>query len=141
MEVDNTENVKSDEDATPDDDISPNAVKIWAVVALLLSLPVAAIVGYHLGPGRGRAAGVAFALMIGGILAFRRLIRHPWFWMSIAALVIIHAVLIVVVPWSNRSFPAPELSPICIADFAAICGFIKLVEKAMSRSEEHPPSQ
>ncbi len=136
MEVDNTENVKPDEDATPDDDISPNAVKIWAVVAFLLSLPVAALVGHQLGPGKGRAAGVAFALMIGGVLVFRRSIRRPWFWMSIAALVIIHIVLIVFVPWSDRSFPAPELWPIGIADFAAICGFIKLVEKAMSRSEE-----
>jgi hypothetical protein len=131
MKEDNIENVKPDEDATPDDDISPSAVKIWAVVAFLLSLPVAAIVGHYLGPGKGRAAGVAFALMIGGVLAFRRLIRHPWFWMSIASLVIIHVVLIIVVPWSDKSFPAPALWPIGIADFAAICGFIKLVEIAM----------
>jgi len=139
MEVNNTENAKPDEDATPDDGISPDAVKIWAVVAFLLSLPVAAIVGHHLGPGRGRAAGVAFALMIGGVLVFRRLIRRPWFWMSIAALVIIHIVLIVVVPWSNGSFPAPELWPIGIADFAAICGFIKLVEKLMTRNARSGP--
>ena len=135
MEESNTEKVKPDEDATPDDGISSNAVKIWAVVAFLFSLPVAAIVGHYLGPGRGRAAGIAFGLMIGGVLVFRRLIRHPWFWMSIAALVIIHVVLIIVVPWSNKSFPAPELWPIGIADFAAICGFIKLVEKAMRRHD------
>lgn len=135
MEEDTDENVKPDEDATLDDDISRNAIKIWGLVAALLSFPVAAIVGHYLDPGRGRAAGIAFALMICGVLVFRRLIRHPWFWMSIAALVIIHAVLIIVVPWSNKRFPAPELWPVAIVDFGAICGFIKLVEKAMSRGD------
>ncbi|HTY64003.1 MAG TPA: hypothetical protein VMG30_17275 [Acidobacteriota bacterium] len=56
--------------------------------------------------------------------------------MAVAALTIIHVVLIAVVPWTNRSFPAPALWPVGIVDFAAICGFIKLVEKAMSRGEE-----
>jgi len=131
MGEENRENVKPTDASS--DHISPTAVKIWAVVALLLSLPVASIVGHYLDPGRGRAAGVAFGLLLGGGLAFRNLIRHPWFWMSIAALAIIHAVLIIFVPWSNRSLPAPELWPIGIADFAAICGFIKLTEKVMTR--------
>lgn len=134
MGGDNTEKVKADEQTASDDDISPNAVKIWAVVAFLLSLPVSAIVGGHLGPGKGRAAGIAFALMIGGVLVFRRQTRHLWFWVSIAALVIIHVALIVFVPWTNKSFPAPEFWPVGIADFAFTCGFIKLVEKLMTRN-------
>lgn len=55
--------------------------------------------------------------------------------MAVAALTIIHLALIVLIPWSNKSFPAPALWPVGIADFVAICGFIKLVEKAMSGSE------
>jgi hypothetical protein len=55
--------------------------------------------------------------------------------MAVAALTVIHVVLVVVVPWTNKSFPAPALWPVGIADFAAICGFIKLVEKAMSRGD------
>jgi hypothetical protein len=55
--------------------------------------------------------------------------------MSVAALVVIHVVLIILVPWSNKSFPAPFLWPVAIADFAAVIGFFKLVEKAMSRGE------
>lgn len=55
--------------------------------------------------------------------------------MSVAALVVIHVVLIILVPWSDKSFPAPDLWPVAIADFAAVCGFFKLVEKAMSASE------
>lgn len=105
----------------------------WGIIAALLSLPVAIVVSHFVDPGRGRAAGVSLALMIGGIRAFWYLRRQPWFWMAIAALTVIHVVLIIVVPWTNKSIPAPALWPVGIADFAAICGFIKLVEKAMSR--------
>jgi glucose dehydrogenase len=89
------------------------------------------IVSHFFDPGRGRAAGIAFAMMIGGIWAFWHQRRHAWFWMTVAALTVIHVVLVVAVPWTNKSFPAPALWPVGIADFAAICGFIKLVEKAM----------
>lgn len=133
MEDENTEDVK------PDEDVAPDTVKIWAVVAFLLSLPVAIVVGHHLDPGRGRAAGVALGLMLLSVRAFWYLKRYASFWMSIAALIIIHVVLIVLVPWTNKSFPAPELWPIGIADFAAMCGFIKLVEKAMSRGDAAAP--
>jgi hypothetical protein len=132
MEEDRPTDVTSD-DATTDDDVSPSAVKIWALIAFLMSLPVASIVGHHLDQGRGRAAGVAFAMVIFGILVFRRQVRHPWFWMSILALLIIHGALIVFVPWTAKSFPAPELWPIGIADFAFVCGFIKVIEKLMTR--------
>jgi hypothetical protein len=144
MEEDSAEKTKPDEDATPEDDISPDAIKIWAVVACLLSFPVAAFVGHHLDPGRGTAAGIAFALMIGGVLVFRRFMRHPWFWMSIASLIIMHGALIYVIPWSNKSYPAPELWPISFVDFAFICGFIKLVEIAMrprTGASSHAPKE
>jgi len=121
MEETNTENV------------TPRTVARWGLLAGLLSLPLAIVVSHFADPGRGRAAGISLALMIGGVRAFWHLRRHAWFWMAIAALTIIHVVLIAVVPWTNRSFPAPELGPVCIADFAAIFGFIKLVEKVMSR--------
>jgi hypothetical protein len=107
----------------------------WGFIALLLSLPVAIVVSHIVDPGRGRAAGVALALMIFSIRVFWYLRKRAWFWMAVAALTVIHVVLIVLVPWTNKSFPAPALWPVGIVDFAAICGFIKLVEKAMSRSE------
>jgi len=81
------------------------------------------------------AAGLALALMIGAVRAFWYLRRHPWFWISVATLVIIHIVLIIFVPWNNKSFPAPAVWPVAIADFAAQCGFLKLVEKSMRRSD------
>ena len=107
----------------------------WASLVGLLTLPVAIVVGHFADPGRGRAAGLALALMIGAVRAFWYLRRYPWFWMSVAVLTVIHVVLIVLVPWSNKSFPAPALWPVAIADFAAVCGFIKLVEKAMIRND------
>jgi hypothetical protein len=117
------------------ENVTARAVKKWAFIAILLSLPVAIVVSHFVDPGRGRAAGVSLALMIGAVRAFWYLRRHAWFWMSVATLTIIHVVLIVVVPWTNKSFPAPALWPVGIADFAAICGLIKLIEKGMSRGE------
>ena len=107
----------------------------WGLLVGVISLPVAMIVSHFFDPGRGRAAGIALAMMIGGIWAFWHQRRHAWFWMAVAALTVIHVVLVVVVPWTNKSFPAPALWPVGIADFAAICGFIKLIEKAMSRGD------
>lgn len=107
----------------------------WGLLVGVISLPVAMVVSHFFDPGRGRAAGIALAMMIGGIWAFWHQRRHAWFWMAVAALTVIHVVLVVVVPWTNKSFPAPALWPVGIADFAAICGFIKLVEKAMSRGD------
>ena len=106
----------------------------WGLLVGVISLPVTMVVSHFSDPGRGRAAGIAFALMIGGIWAFWHQRRHAWFWMAIAALTVMHVALIVVIPWTNKSFPAPALWPIGIADFAAICGFIKLVEKGMKKA-------
>jgi hypothetical protein len=107
----------------------------WGLLVAVISLPVAIVVSHFVDPGRGRAAGVVLALMLLAIRAFWYLRQQVWFWIAVAALTIIHVVLVVVVPWTNKSFPAPALWPVGIADFAAICGFIKLVEKTMSRSD------
>lgn len=116
---------------TNTENVTARTVRRWGFAAGLLSLPVAIAVGYFVDPGRGRAAGVSLALMILAIRAFWYLRRQAWFWMTVASLTIIHVVLIVVVPWTNKSFPAPALWPVGIADFAAICSCIKLIEKVM----------
>ena len=107
----------------------------WGVAVGLLTLPVAFVVD-HFYPGRGTPAGVSLVFLIGSVWIFWSLRRKPWFWMTIAAIAIAHVALIIVIPWSHwihKSFPAPELWPIGIADFAAMIGFIKLVEKVMTR--------
>lgn len=115
--------------------VTARTAKKWGFIALLLSLPVVIFVSHFVDPGRGRAAGVSLALMILAIRAFWYLRQRAWFWLTIAALMIIHVILIVVIPWTNKSIPAPALWPIGIVDFAAICGFVKLVEKVMGRSD------
>jgi len=115
------------------ENVTPRTVKKWAFIALGISIPVAIVIGRFVDPGRGRASGLSLALMIGAVRAFWYLRRNGWFWTTVAALTIIHVVLIVVIPWTNKSIPAPALWPIGIADFAAICGLLKLVEKILSR--------
>jgi len=136
MEKDNTEDVKTDEELKREDDPSPDEVKVWAVVAILLSFPVAAVVEHYYDSGRGRAAGLAFALMIGAARAFWYLRRHVWFWLTVAALVMLHGMLVVAVPWRNGSLPARGLWPFAIVDLLAMFGIIKLVEKVMTRTGE-----
>lgn len=122
------------------ENVTARTVKKWGCIAGLLSLPVGIAVGHFVDPGRGGATGVSLGMMILAIRAFWHQRRQPWFWMAIAALSVAHIALIAIVPWSNRSLPAPALWPIGIADFAAICGFIKLVEKGMSQSAAKSPS-
>jgi hypothetical protein len=116
-------------------DVTARAARKWGFLAALLSFPVAIAVSHFVDPGRGRAAGVSLALMILAVRAFWYLRRQTWFWVTVAALTVSHVVLIVFVPWTNRSFPASELWLVGIADFAAICGLIKLAEKLVSQSD------
>jgi len=122
------------------ENVTPRTVKKWGFIAGLLALPVYVFVNHFGGPGRSRAAFVSFALMILAVRAFWYLRRHAWFCIAIAALTIIHIALIVTIHWTNKSFPAPELWPVGIADFAAICGLIKLVEKVMGRGHRAIPT-
>jgi len=109
----------------------------WAFIAILLSLPVAILVD-HFDPGGGTPAFIFLGLTILLVRVFWNLRPHAWFWMAIAAVTFIHVALLVIVPWNNwanHSYPAPELWPIGMADFAFIVGFIKLVERAMRRDD------
>jgi len=116
------------------ENVTSRTASMWGLVAFALSLPVDIAVSHFVDPGRGRAAGIALGLTILSIRVFWYLRKQVWFWITIAALTIFHVVLIFVVPWTMRSFPSPALWPVGIADFAAVCGCVKLCEKLMSRS-------
>jgi len=100
------------------------------------SIPVFAAVSHYYDPGRGRAAGGAFYLVLLAGRAFCYLRRHVWFWLTVAVLITLHEILVVAIPRTNRSFSGRELWPFCFVDFLAIWGIIKLVEKVMTRSGE-----
>lgn len=113
------------------ENVTTRTAKKWGLFALCLAFPVDFVVGHFTDPGRGRAAGVFSGLMIIALRAFWRLRQRAWFWMTVLALTAIHIVLISIIPWTNKSIPAPALWPVGIVDFGVIYGFIKLVEKAM----------
>jgi Na+/melibiose symporter-like transporter len=115
------------------DKVTPRTAARLGILVGVLSLPFVIFISHIADPGRGRAAGVALSLMVGGILAFWHLRRQVWFWITVAVLTIIHVALVVIIPWTNKSFPAPELWPIGIVDFVAICGSIALIERVMRR--------
>jgi len=117
------------------DEVAPRTAKKWGCLAFLLSIPVAIVVSHFVDPGRGRAAGISLALMILAIRIFWDLRRHVWFWLDIAALTLVHVVLIVVIPWTDMSIPAPGLRPFGFVDFAVIWGVVKLTEKMMNQRD------
>lgn len=120
--------------------VSDRTMRRRGLLLGLLLLPLYAMVDHYRGPGEAGAA-MGFAGILGMILmAFWDLRRKPWYWMAIAAIIVSHVALIVTVTWPTRSFPAPELWPIGMADFFAMYGFIKLTEKAMAPRGDPGPS-
>jgi len=117
------------------EEVTSRTVKKWGLIAGLLAILGNIVVSHFLDPGRGDAAGISLAILILSVRNFWYLKRHVWFWLDMAALTLVHVVLVIVIPWTDRSIPAPELWPIGIADFAVIWGVVKLTEKMMNQRD------
>lgn len=103
--------------------------RVFGVVAVLAASPVFfwfAIRGY---PARGRAAALSAAFLIVVVLFTWYLKKHVWFWATIACLACLHAVILSLVDWQEKSYPGLTLLPIGMADFCLMYGIIKLLEK------------
>jgi hypothetical protein len=105
------------------------------VVLLIAALGVAVYVPFDLEgmPGTGRVAATAFGLLVIVARANWRLRRRWWFWLTMAALVLAHALLVVLFPWGAVQWiPAPVLIVFAIPDLAAVVWTIRFVERRMS---------
>jgi hypothetical protein len=100
-------------------------------VAILLAAPVFLLFAYFGEPGRGRAAAVGVLVLAMAAGASWDLRREVWYWVTIVLLVACHAPIILLVPWTDKSFPGLTLLPIAVLDFAIVFAVIKLVEKAV----------
>jgi hypothetical protein len=111
------------------------SIKRWGLIAGGLAVPVYFVVNHFEGGGTARAAAASFGLLILIIRGFWNLRRHAWYWLTIAALVLVHLLLIIVIPWTNKIFPAPELAPVGILDGLAMYACVTIVKKAMTRGK------
>jgi hypothetical protein len=116
-----------------DDQVTNKGKKKWTIIAIVLGVPVYFGVTHFSNSGTGRAAYVCFGVMVLILRAFWRLRQYRWYWATIALVVLAHTLLVVSVPWSSKSIPAPALAPVGILDFILIYQLIWLIEKRMTK--------
>jgi hypothetical protein len=112
------------------DNQSPDVfTRKWLTVAIVCTVPPFLVFALLGDPGRGRAAGISTGMILMVIRACRDLKIHTWFWVTAAAMVGFHVLLVLYLPWSDKSYPGYTLLPVGLLDFGIMYGCIRLVEK------------
>lgn len=107
---------------------------LWAIANAVAIFPIMLLFHYLGKPASGYPAAL-FASMLGMVIRVRwELSRHAWFWITVVAIIFLHAPLIWLVPWTSRWVPAVLIAPFCIVDALVILGIVNLAEK-LSGSE------
>lgn len=110
----------------------------WLLVVILCMVPAFALFAYFGDPGRGRAAAGSTIVLMYAARGCWDLRRHTWFWVTLTIFIALHVLLILLVPWSSKSYPGTALLPIAAVDYGIVYGAIKLIEKLMKRSHPLP---
>jgi hypothetical protein len=102
---------------------------LWAIGNAIAVFPIVLLFHYLGKPTSGYPAAL-FVSLLGMVIRVRwELSRHAWFWMTVVAIIVIHAPLIWLVPWTSKWVPAFLIAPFCIVDALVILGIVNLVEK------------
>jgi hypothetical protein len=99
--------------------------------AILLAVAVFFMFAYLGEPGRGRAAAISAGVLTMAVGASWDLKQEVWYWATVALLAVCHVPVILLVPWTDKSYPGLELLPAAMLDFVIIIAAIRLVEKAV----------
>ena len=99
-------------------------------VAVFFSIP---------NPAMGRAAAISITMIVTAVWMRWDLRKRIWFWATIAVLVLLHVPIILLVPWSNVNYPGVVLLPQALLELAVAYGCVKVVERAMKRSDKTAP--
>ena len=97
------------------------------------TLPIALLFVYF---GRFDLARPTLLSMIVIVVALAmkwKLRGRVWFWVTMAAIVILHVLLIVAIPWTTRWIPAIVATPILAVDLATILVIVKVLEKLFEK--------
>ena len=108
----------------------------WQFVVILSLLALFLLFAVVGDPGRGRAA----AISLGSIVVAARLRwdlkKYVWFWITLVVVAGLHIPLILLIPWTSRSYPGVVLLPTMLVDCAIVYGCIKLAEKVMKARQQ-----
>jgi hypothetical protein len=105
-----------------------------AILLALCASPLFFLFAYLGDPGRGRAAAIGVFVILLSAKIFWSLRRLVVFWFALTIVTLGQIPLIWLIPWSNRDYPGIALLPLALADFATICGILKLVERMTRRN-------
>ena len=106
----------------------------WTLVVILCGMSPFLLFTFLGDPGRGRAAAICTAVIMYAARGCWNLKEYAWFWMTLAIIITLHILLVLLVPWTSKSYPGLTLFPIAVLDYAIVYGCIKLVEKVMKRA-------
>jgi len=107
----------------------------WGLLAGLCSLLPLFIFAYLGDAGKGRAAAISLAVIIIVARARWDLKNYAWFWITLVVMIALHVPLVLLIPWTSRSYPGITLLPVAAVDYAIVYGCIKLTEKALKPSQ------
>ena len=112
---------------------------LWVASAVALTFPLFLLFKYLGHSGNGRAAWFsAFTIVLVARVRWE-LSKHRWFWVTIAAIVLYHLPLVLLVPWTATWVPSFVIMPFCVVDGVAMLALIQAVEKRMSTSKVSVP--
>jgi len=104
----------------------------WLLVVILCGAIPFLLFAFLLNdPGRGRAGAIATMVIMYAVRGRWNLRRYTWFWVVLTAIIAVHVLLVLLVPWTSKSYPGLLLFPVAVLDFAIVWGCFKLTEKAM----------
>lgn len=103
--------------------------KAWWIGAGICLFPIYLLfsaIGY---PGKGTAA-ICFGGAIVAVVRLRwNLNNRLWFWVTVSLLVLLHAALILFIPWPNENYTLPIVLPAGVIDALMISFVIQLIAK------------
>lgn len=108
--------------------------KKWTLVVIACTMPIFLMFAFLWNnPGKGRAAAICTGVIMFAARGCWNLRKHTWFWVTLAIIISLHVLLVLLVPWTSKSYPGLTLFPVGVLDYAIVYGSIKLAEKVMSR--------
>jgi hypothetical protein len=109
----------------------------WGVLCLIAGAVPVVFLFDHFGKQPLALPAMDSAGMIAIVIALRwQLRRQMWFWITMAVFALVHAALIVLVPWPTGWVPAPVIIPIGTADASAMLALLAIVRNFIETERE-----
>ena len=105
----------------------------WLLMVILCMVPPFFLFALLGDPGKGRAAAVSVGVSMTVIRACWDLRKHVWFWTTAAILIALHLFFVLLIPWTDKTYPGYALLPVGVLDYGIMYGCFKLIEKAMKK--------